>query len=54
MFELPMIQGFILWSWSYANNPIHMFSGVQMAGGGYAGIESDELLRQLKEMKAKL
>jgi hypothetical protein len=53
MFELPMLQGMILYSWAYANCPIHLFSGIQMVGGGYSGMEADELLRQLKEMKAQ-
>jgi hypothetical protein len=54
MFELPMLQGMILYSWSYANNPIHLFSGIQMVKGGYSGIEADNLLEELKIMKAKL
>lgn len=51
LYDLPMIQGFVLYSWSYYNNPIHMFNGIQMIGGGYSGQEADTLLEELKEMK---
>ena len=48
-----MIQGFVLYSWSYYNNPIHMFNGIQMIGGGYSGQEADTLLEELKQMLHK-
>lgn len=45
-----MIQGMILYSWAFGNNPIHLFSGIKMVNGGYVGIEADNLLSELKEM----
>ena len=52
LYELPMMDGFALYSWAYYNNPIHQFNGIQMADGGYAGMEAKELLEELKEMKS--
>ena len=46
-----MLQGMMLYSWSYANHPLHMFAGIQMVEGGYAGMEAADLLQQLKDIK---
>lgn len=53
LYELPMIDGWILWSYSMFNDPVHKFSGIEMENGGYLGIESDILLNDLRAMKLK-
>jgi len=50
MNKLPMLDGFVLWSWAYANDPVHKFGGIKMKNGGYLGDERDLLLDELKVM----
>jgi hypothetical protein len=52
LYDLSMLDGFVLYSWAYANNPLHMFNGIQMVNS-YATQEADNLLMELKEMKSK-
>ena len=53
LYELPMLRGWALYSWSYANEPMHQFSGIRMVDS-YASREADSLYEELiKEMKMK-
>lgn len=52
MNELPMIDGWILYSWAFLNDPVHKFSGIYMKDSPEA-LESDDLLKELKEIYKK-
>ena len=49
---MPLLDVYVLYSWAFLNNPVHQFSGIQMTNS-YTAQESDQLLKELKEMKAK-
>jgi hypothetical protein len=50
LYEMPLLDVYVLYSWAYYNSPIHQFGGILMINS-YVEQESDELLKQLKEMK---
>ena len=53
LYELPMIRGWILYSWAYSNDALNRFGGVRMVNGGYLGYEADKLYAELKEIAKK-
>ena len=53
LYEIPLIQVFAMYSWAYANDGWHQFSGVYMPDGGYTGQEAESLLNELKQLKLK-
>jgi hypothetical protein len=52
LYEMPLIDVYVLYSWAYFNSPINQFNGIQMTNS-YTAQESDNLLVELKEMKSK-
>lgn len=47
-----MLDGFLFYGWSYANEPIHLFSGISVYNSP-AEQESDVLFEELKEIKKR-
>jgi hypothetical protein len=52
LYEMPLLDVYVLYSWAYYNSPIHQFSGIIMTNS-YVAQESDNLLEELKMMKRK-
>lgn len=50
MNELPMLDGWLLYSYAILNDPVHKFSGLQLKDGGPAGDEADALKKELLEI----
>lgn len=46
--ELPMIQGWLHWSWSMLNDPLNRLSGVTIDGKGFVRLEEDRLMAMLQ------
>jgi hypothetical protein len=53
IYEVPLGQVYMLYSWATANDPINRFGGIHMVGGGYKGTEADLLLAELRKIVAK-
>lgn len=49
---MPLQLAFILYSWSYANEPVHLFSGIQLKNS-YVKQESNTLLEELMHYNQK-
>lgn len=52
LYELPMLDGFLFYGWSYSNEPVHLFSGINVYNSP-AEQESESLFHELKEIKEK-
>lgn len=52
MTKLPMLDGYILYTYSFFNDAIHKFSGIKMKNS-YCAQEADMLLEQLKHIVNK-
>lgn len=48
-----MLDGFLFYGWSYSNEPIHLFSGINIYNSPMEQ-ESDALLEELQEIKQKV
>lgn len=51
-FELPMLCGWLLFGWAYANEPVNKFAGLRLMNSPSAK-EADMLYNQLKQIDNK-
>jgi hypothetical protein len=53
LYEIPLLDVYVLYSWAFFNAPIHQFNGIQMSNG-YSAQEADRLMENMKKQETKI